>query len=519
MAASDSTGSGLLDWQSLLFTALTVVVVGFQYVRGKKRAPPLPPGPRGLPFLGNVSDVPTSEHWLKFAELGNTWGDISSLTVLGQTMIIVNSAKIAEDLLEVRGANFSDRPVIPFGGDMVGFNNVITLCQYGDRVKQERRIFRKFFGTPTSIQEFVPLLSSEIHTFLRNMAINPDRLLEEISRLTGGITLRIAYGYHLQDGPGTDPYLKMFETAAENFMHATTPAAFLVDIIPALRYWPEWMPGGGFHTIGKLWRKQVHATIDKGLEFVKKGMAEGTAESCFSSTLLEENQHSDYQIKWAAAAVEVGGSDTTGTQLESFFLAMSLYPDVQAKAQAEIDKVIGNNRLPALSDRPDLPYVDAVCKEALRWHVVAPIGIPHRAREDFVYQQDATSAPMLIPKDSLVITNSWKIAHDPERYADPMTFNPSRFIATAGKEPAPDPSRIAFGHGRRVCPGKLLGEAALFMSCAAILSVFNISKIRENGVFVVPKVGQTSATISRPLPFKCVVEPRNEKALALIQGD
>ncbi|KAJ7765661.1 cytochrome P450 [Mycena metata] len=509
--------STFLDWRSVLFSILTVIIVGSQYIRGRKRAPPLPPGPRGLPLLGNISDVPTSEHWLKFAELGNVWGDISSLTVLGQTMIIVNSVKIAEDLLDVRGANFSDRPEIPFGGGMVGFDNVITLCQYGDRVKQERRLFRKFFGTSASIQEFVPLISSEIHNFLRNMAMRPDRLLEEISRLTGGVTLRIAYGYHLQDGPDTDPYLKMFEVAAENFMHATTPAAFLVDTIPALRYWPEWLPGGGFHTTGKLWRKQIHDTVNTGFEYVKKGMAAGTAETSFASTLLEENKHDDYLIKWASAAVEVGGSDTTGTQLESFFLAMSLYPEIQEKAQAELDRVVGNDRLPELSDRSELPYVDASCKEALRWHVVAPISVPHRAREDFVYQKDETSEPMLIPKDSLVITNTWKMTHDPERYADPMAFNPSRFIATPAE---PDPGRVAFGHGRRICPGALLGDATLFMACSAILAVFKISKIRdENGVFVVPKLGQTSATISRPFPFKCVVEPRNKRALALIRAD
>ena len=61
-------------------------------------------------------------------------------------------------------------------------------------------------------------------------------------------------------------------------------------------------------------------------------------------------------------------------ELEAFFLAMSLYPDVQAAAQKEIDTVVGSDRLPDISDRAQLPYVDALCKEVLRWHIAAPTG-------------------------------------------------------------------------------------------------------------------------------------------------
>jgi cytochrome P450 len=64
----------------------------------------------------------------------------------------------------------------------------------------------------------------------------------------------------------------------------------------------------------------------------------------------------------------------TVSSIYSFFLAMVLYPDVQRKAQEEIDRVIGNDRLPTFADRELLPYVDALAKEAMRWHVVGPIG-------------------------------------------------------------------------------------------------------------------------------------------------
>ena len=60
--------------------------------------------------------------------------------------------------------------------------------------------------------------------------------------------------------------------------------------------------------------------------------------------------------------------------MHGFFLAMALYPEVQKKAQAEIDTVVGPHRLPDFEDRPSLPYINAIVKESMRWHLVAPLG-------------------------------------------------------------------------------------------------------------------------------------------------
>lgn len=97
-------------------------------------------------------------------------------------MVIVNSLKVAEDLLDVRGANFSDRPVIPMGGELVGFNNALSLSQYGDRVRAERKLFHKLFGTQAAIKQFVPLLYSEIHKLLQNLALNSGEVSGHIGR-------------------------------------------------------------------------------------------------------------------------------------------------------------------------------------------------------------------------------------------------------------------------------------------------------------------------------------------------
>ncbi|KAJ7763520.1 cytochrome P450 [Mycena olivaceomarginata] len=480
---------GFVSWRpGPVLIILSACVISLYYIRPKRAA--------RLPFLGNVLQVPKKQHWLRFAErMGDVWGDVCSLTVLGQTMVIVNSLKVTEDLLRrprhelLRPPDSSRWEVNSAGSIMLS-----RSFHYGDRMRKERQTLPPLSWDSSLGQGVRPFdLDGGIHKLLRNHRLESDGLLDEITRATGAISLRIAFGYQLRDGPTRDPMLEMFETGGNNFFISSTPAAFVADIIPILRFWPEWLPGGGFHTIAKAWSKQIQSTVDTGLQYVKNEIAAGKAEPSFVSTLLEETSHEDYLIKWAAASIQIGGSDTTAAQLEAFFLAMSLYPAVQTAAQRELDCV--------------LPYIDALCKEVVRWHVAAPLAVPHRTREDYVYERGGGMEPLLIPKDSLVIPNLWKMAHDPARYTNPW---PSTRAGSSnwegnGRKAEQDPADICFGYGRRATPGK----TAIFLECSAVLS---------KGMIIEPELGQTSATVSHVLPFKCVVQPRNAQALALIQG-
>ena len=80
---------------------------------------------------------------------------------------------------------------------------------------------------------------------------------------------------------------------------------------------------------------------------------------------------------------------------------MVLYPEVQKKAQEEIDVVVGNNRLPSFSDRESLPYTNALVLEVLRWHSIIPTGLPHRVTKDMIYDG------YFIPEGSTIIPNIW----------------------------------------------------------------------------------------------------------------
>jgi cytochrome P450 len=144
------------------------------------------------------------------------------------------------------------------------------------------------------------------------------------------------------------------------------------------------------------------------------------------------------------------GAETTSAVMAWWMLAMTIYPDVQARAQAELDAVIGRDRLPTFADFDKLPYIQAMTKEALRWRPVDPIGLPHRSSEDDWYEGH------YIPKGSIVIANVWALHRDRDAYgADADHFNPARHLDDNGQLAPGPPDAAAEGHftygfGRRV---------------------------------------------------------------------
>ena len=80
---------------------------------------------------------------------------------------------------------------------------------------------------------------------------------------------------------------------------------------------------------------------------------------------------------------------------------MANYPEVQKRAQAELDTIVGTGRLPTLDDEKSLPYISALIKECLRWKSVTPLGVAHLSIEEDEYKG------YRIPKGSIVVSNIW----------------------------------------------------------------------------------------------------------------
>lgn len=141
---------------------------------------------------------------------------------------------------------------------------------------------------------------------------------------------------------------------------------------------------------------------------------------------------------------------------------------MQARLQAELDQVVGRDRLPCLNDQPNLPYVMAFLYEAMRFSSFVPITIPHATTVN------TSVLGYHIPKDTVVFVNQWSVNHDPVKWPNPEDFDPTRFLDKDGflnKDLAS--SVMIFSVGKRRCIGEELSKIQLFLLISILVHQCN----------------------------------------------
>ncbi|KAI0372684.1 cytochrome P450 [Pilatotrama ljubarskyi] len=502
---------------------LTSVALLLWRRKGRGKGLRLPLGPQGLPLIGNVLDFPTSHYGASFSKLREAYGGhVVHLKLFGQSVIVLNSYRAAVDLLEKRSANYSDRPRSVMA-ELVGYDDwVLVLMQYGQKWRQHRRAIFQLFHLD-AIQELKPTLEMFAYNLLSDLDRTPAHFSEHIGFAVAKAAMRTVYGIQVTD-PG-DPCFHMAETIVYVGSAMSTPGAFRVDTFPILRYLPSWFPGVGFKRLAAVWRARTlsyrdqlflagKAALDRGVVNSLLGRVMGAVDAVDGSASPGFND-TEEMCRGAAATAYAGGADTTHTAIHLFFLIMATHKEAQAKAQAELDSVIGSDRLPTFSDRTSLPFMNALIKEVLRWHVISPIGVAHRSVADDEYDG------YLIPAGSIMIPNIWAMARDESVYPDPELFSPERFLIHGKIDPnVRDPASFAFGFGRRICPGLDFADAYLYIVFASVLHVFSIGPpLDEKGAPqpLAMKFVETSLT-ARPEPFRCTIQPRSVQAAQLVRG-
>ncbi|KIM35566.1 hypothetical protein M413DRAFT_79273 [Hebeloma cylindrosporum] len=501
---------------SLPQLALILGILGALVVYWRNGQRHLPPGPKKLPFIGNLLSMPTTLEWETFAKWGREYdSDIIHANALGTSIVILNSYKVAVDVLDKRSAIYSSRPHFTMLHELSGWGFLFSLLPYGDAWRESRRIFTKHFNSSTHnvINQQRNILY--VRRFLGQLLQRPDDFLQHVRTLVGSTTLSMTYSIDVH--PYHDPFIAIAEEAVEAGAELLIAGAFLVDIIPILKYVPEWFPGANFQRKGAIMRAHSDKIRNATFEATKNLMKNDDYEPSFVSEALRENDDSLNQghelVKDIAAQVYMAGADTTASALGTFFLAMVCYPEVQKKAQKELDEVL-NGRLPEHDDIASLPYLSALVKEIYRWKPVTPLGVPHLTISDDLYNG------YHIPANSIVIPNQWAMSNDERDYPQPSEFRPERFLKDGKLDRSVrDPMDIAFGFGRRVCAGRHLAHSTVTLAAASVLSTFDLLRKRdENDLEIHPKREYTPAAISQPLPFPCLIKPRSNYTAELVRS-
>ncbi|KAK0479643.1 cytochrome P450 [Armillaria novae-zelandiae] len=476
---------------------------------------PFPPGPKRLPLIGNLWNVPrTIDHpWRTYAKWAGTYGDVFYLDIPGNPTVVINSAQAAEDLFEKRSGNYSDRPDFTMM-KLSGWDYNLAFMRYSNRWRTHRRMFHQYFQ-PRVVPEYYPVQLKATSVLLKQLLKSPDAFAHHIRHHTGSVIMKTVYGYDVD--PNGDQFVELVDRTHESIHMVGNVGSFLVDYIPSLKYLPRWVPGTRFLSLARAWSKDVEEMAEAPFQYTVESVAKGIAPPSFVSENLttktgaSENAEHLKIVRDTAAVAFSAGADTTVSAVLSAILAFILYPEVQAKAQAEVDAVIGHGiRLPDFDDRPQMPYSDAILSETLRWNPVVPLAVAHRSMKEDVYKG------YHIPAGTTVIGNSWAMLHDEKYYPNPLAFDPDRFIPKDGKEAQPEPT-FAFGFGRRICPGRHLAQNTAWIAIVSMVSTLSFSKALDSeGRVIEPSSTYTSEFVSFPLPFECRIKPRSAAAQALL---
>jgi len=484
----------------------------------RRRGLPYPPGPRPLPIIGNLLDIPKKFSWLAYSKFSKKHGNILSFQIFGQVIVVLNSAEAAKDLLEKRSAIYSDRPVLPIL-EMIEWEwSLLMATSSGSYWRLGRRMLDRGLR-PVATASYRPMIQARTHVLLSRLLENSHQWEDHIDLLQGELIFAVTYGYQVC---GRNDRLLDAPKRGNKIGSENNVAFMLVNQIPLLRHIPEWLPWFSYKKLIRVGRELGKQVKYPPIQFVKESMLNGTAVPSLALENLQEledqnlngSDHNKVEevIAGTLASMYTAGLDTTVSAIKWFLVAMMLSPDIQKRAQAELDSVTGRERLPTFEDRPRLPFVDAVCREILRWRPVAPVGIPHAVTKDDVY------AGFFIPKGAMVIGNIWSILQDPARYPEPDMFKPERFLNADGTL-LDDPVLMSvFGFGKRICPGRHFADAILFISIASLFSAFNIER-GEKGGDKLSDYTTIGALLSFPNRFPCSFVPRDNNARELILSD
>ncbi|KAJ2930258.1 hypothetical protein H1R20_g6806, partial [Candolleomyces eurysporus] len=434
---------------------LAILAIGallYTFNRRRKPSLPLPPGPKGLPLVGNLFQVPSELEWIKYHEWSTELKtDILHLQIAGTHIIVLDNYEVAMDLLESRSSIYSGRP------------RLITA---------------------TAIKQYRPHLAQATRKLLKRLLDDRDdgNLISHFRQLTAETILSVAYGIQIQQQ--NDPYVQLAEAANEGAIMAAVPGKFLVEAIPILKYVPAWFPGASFKRKAREWYKLTRMMVEVPYADAKKRIESGNPAASILLTNLQkieegvkDDAFTEDVLRNTVGALYSAGSDTTVSAMVTCILGLLEHPEILKKAQEQIDAVVKPGHLPDLDDEPSLPYVTAIAKEVLRWRDVIPLGVPHALSADDEYKG------YRLPAGAIVIANGWAMLHDENIYANPFEFNPDRFIdPETGKidySRARDPGHACFGFGRRICPGRFMAFESLWLGIASLIATFDIEKPKE----------------------------------------
>ncbi|XP_015898570.3 iridoid oxidase [Ziziphus jujuba] len=465
---------------------LAALFLSLKWIKSEKetKQSQSPPGPRGLPVIGNMLDLGTMPHRTLF-NLRTKYGPLLRLKLGSINTVVVQSAQVAEQLFKNHDHSFCDRKC-PAALTAHDYNQgSIIVGQYGSYWRLLRRFCTMELLVTKRVNETAPLRHKCVDTMLSK--IEEESAAGVASGEAGMVNLAhclFLMGFNLvgnlmlsRDLLDSEEGKEFFE--ATNGISKWVGKPNLADFLPFL----NWLDPQGV-------KRNTAKHLEKALKIVGRFVKDRAEEhklgkqrttKDFLDALLEYEIHgkegpdkiSEHHINIVLLEMFMAGSETTSSTIEWAMAELLRNPKSMQRAKEELNRVVGPNRKVEESDMDNLPYLEAVVKETLRLHPPIPLLIPRNAMEDTKF------IGYMIPKDSQIFVNVWGIGRDPESWDEPLSFKPERFIGSKIEYKGQNYELLPFGSGRRICVGLSLAHRMVHLALSSLLHTFEWNSVPE----------------------------------------
>ncbi|KAL1813449.1 hypothetical protein ACET3Z_023514 [Daucus carota] len=441
----------------LLLAASSLLILAALYTLYQRLRFNLPPGPRPLPIVGNLYDI-TPLKFRCFADLAKVYGPIFCLRLDSRLNVVVTTSELAKEVLKENDQQLADRhrnkatDIFSRGG------SDLIWADYGPHYVKVRKVCNLELFTPKRLEALRPIREDEVTAMVESIfkdCTASDKqgksllLRPYLGSVAFNNITRLSFGKRFVNAAGgIDEQGQEFKGIVSNGIKIGAKV-FMGEYVP----WLRWMFAGENDVLNQHEARRARLTKQIMAEHTLARNKTGGAKDHFVDALLtlqKQYDLSDDTVITLLWDMITAGMDTTSISAEWAMAELVKNPRVQRKAQEELDRVIGSDRIMTEADFSKLPYLQCVAKEALRLHPPTPMMLPHKA------SANTKLGGYDIPKGSIVHVNVWAIARDPALWKDPLEFWPERFLEQDVDMKGHDFRLLPFGAGRRICPGAQL---------------------------------------------------------------
>ncbi|TNN63999.1 Cytochrome P450 1A1 [Liparis tanakae] len=458
------------------------------------------PGPKPLPIIGNVLEV-GSRPYLSLTAMSKRYGDVFQIQIGMRPVVVISGSDTLRQALVKQGDDFAGRPdlysfrlindgkSLAFSTDQAGVWRARRKLAYS-----ALRSFSTLEGTTPEyscmLEEHVckegNYLIEQLNTVMEaDGSFDPFRhIVVSVANVICGMCFGRRYNHDDQE-------LLNLVNLSDKFSQMVgsgNPA----DFIPALRFLPNTMIKN-FKAINARFTAFVQKIVTEHYATYDKNHIRDITDSLIDhceDRKLDENsnvQVSDEKIVGIVNDLFGAGFDTISTTMSWAVMYMVAYPEIQERLYQELKDRVGLDRTPLLSDKENMPFLEAFILELLRHSSFLPFTIPHCTTKD------TSLNGYFIPKDTCVFINQWQVNQDPELWKDPSTFNPDRFLSADGAtvNKLKGERVMAFGMGKRRCIGEVIARNEVYLFLAIIVQKLNFRAMPGELPDMTPEYGLT----------------------------